>query len=128
MESVGQPLTLEGKDTQGNTVKTIAFRAKSCSFHYWATSYPTCLQDLSLLKDMLAKYGPENVAIVGYQCGHGAGDPRRLPQENSIRWPQLYDAGGLDSPLVNSLGDPHSAHDAARRQGGQSRQSQSVGG
>jgi thiol-disulfide isomerase/thioredoxin len=104
MESVGQPLTLEGKDTQGNTVNISSFRGKVLLIHYWATSYPTSLQHLSLLKDMQAKYGPENVALLGINVDAARATLEAYLQENSIRWPQLYEPGGLDSPLVNALG------------------------
>ncbi len=104
IESVGQPLVLEGKDTQGNPVKTTTFQGKVLLVHYWATWYGPCLLDLSLLKDMLAKYGPENVAIVGINVDMTREAMDNYLKNNPLPWPQLYDAGGLDGPLASSYG------------------------
>ena len=104
IESVGQPLVLEGKDTQGNPVSTTAFQGKVLLVHYWATWYGPCLQDLALLKVMLAKYGPENVAIIGVNVDMTRQDMDNYLKDNPLPWPQLYDAGGMDGPLASSFG------------------------
>jgi thiol-disulfide isomerase/thioredoxin len=104
MKSVGQPLVMEGKDTQGNAVNISSFRGKVLLIHYWATKYGPCLQDISLLKDMQTKYGPENVALLGINVDADRLELDAYLKENSLPWPQLYEAGGLDSPLANALG------------------------
>ena len=38
IESVGQPLVLDGKDIHGNPVNVSSFRGKVLLIHYWATS------------------------------------------------------------------------------------------
>ncbi|MHB0956186.1 MAG: redoxin domain-containing protein [Pirellulaceae bacterium] len=104
MESVGQPLLLEGKDTQGNAVSVSAFGGKILLIHYWATWCGPCLQDISLLKDMQTKYGPENVALLGINVDTARPELDNYLKENSLSWPQLFEPGGLDSPLANALG------------------------
>ena len=104
MESVGQVIELAGKDTQGNQVSLAALRGKVVVVHYWATWCGPCKQDISVLKDMQAKYGKENVALVGVNVDNVREEFEAYLKENLMPWPQLYEQGGLDSPLANALG------------------------
>jgi thiol-disulfide isomerase/thioredoxin len=104
MESVGQPLELEGKDTQGNLVKLASLRGQVVVIHYWATWCGPCKQDISVLKDMQTKYGKENVALVGINVDNAREELNAYLTDNPMAWPQLYEPGGLDSPLANALG------------------------
>lgn len=104
IESVGQPLVLEANDTQGNPVSAKALQGKVVLVHYWATWYNPCLMDLFVLKGMLTKYGPENVAIVGINVDMTREAMDNYLKNNPLPWPQLYDAGGLDGPLASSYG------------------------
>jgi len=104
IESIGQPLVLSGQDHQGNTISTQAFRGKAVLVHYWGTHYSKCLTGLSVLKDMQAKYGKENLAIVGVNVDNDKARFEAYMNENPLPWPQLHAPGGLDSPLANQYG------------------------
>ncbi len=104
MQCVGQTLTFSGKDTQGNPVNLAALRGKAVVIHYWATWCGPCRQDISVLKDMQAKYGKENVAILGVNVDNAAEDFQAYLAQNSIPWPQIHEPGGLDSAPANALG------------------------
>ena len=104
MESVGQVIELAGQDTQGNQVSLAALRGKVVVVHYWATWCGPCKQDISVLKDMQTKYGKENVALVGINVDNVRDEFEAYLKENPMPWPQLYEQGGLDSPLANALG------------------------
>ena len=104
MESVGQVLELAGKDTQGNQVDLARLRGKVVVVHYWATWCGPCRQDISVLKDMQTKYGKENVALVGINVDNVREEFEAYLKDNPMAWPQLYEQGGLDSPLANALG------------------------
>jgi thiol-disulfide isomerase/thioredoxin len=104
LESVGKPLEFEGKDTDGNPVSIAALRGKVVIIHYWATLHDQCKLDISVLKDMQAKYGKNKVALIGVNLDSARADFDAYLQRNPLPWPQLYEAGGLDSPLANALG------------------------
>ena len=53
---------------------------------------------------MQTKYGPENVALLGINVDTARAGLEGYLKDNSLPWPQLYEAGGLDSPLANALG------------------------
>jgi len=46
----------------------------------------------------------ENVAILGVNVDNSREEFEAYLKDNLIPWPQLYEAGGLDSPLANTLG------------------------
>ncbi len=104
IDSVGQPLTLTGKDLAGRTLDVQALRGRVVLVHYWSSDYPNCLPGLSVLKDMQTKYGKDKLAIVGVNLDGQAEKLQSYLQQNPLPWPQLYAAGGFDSPLANQYG------------------------
>ncbi len=104
IELVGQPLTLAGKDLQGNNIDVASLRGKVVLVHYWAKWCDRCGPDISVLKDMQAKYGKDDVAIIGVNVDNDPADMQAYLKENKIPWPQLYAPGGLDSPLATAYG------------------------
>ncbi len=104
IESVGQILTLAGKDLQGNAVDIASYRGKVVLVHFWATWSVRGRPDTSVLKDMQTKYGKDNVAIVGVNVDNDQAELNKYLAENNLPWPQLYAPGGLDSPLATAYG------------------------
>jgi thiol-disulfide isomerase/thioredoxin len=104
IESVGQPVVLQGKDSAGNTFDISSLLGKVVIVHYWATWCGPCKQDISVLKDMQTKYGKENVALVGINLDYARNFLDEYLAENALPWPQLFEPGGLDSPLANDWG------------------------
>ncbi len=104
IESIGQPLVLSGTDSQGKVIDVQSYRGKVVLVHYWATYFTQCLPGISVLKDMQAKYGKENVALIGINVDSDRAKFDAYLKENPLPWPQLYAPGGLDSPLANAYG------------------------
>ncbi len=104
IESIGQSLVLAGQDSHGKTIDVSSYRGKVVLVHYWATYFTQCLPGISLLKDMQAKYGKDNVALIGVNVDSNREDFDAYLKENPLPWPQLYAPGGLDSPLANAYG------------------------
>jgi len=104
LESVGKPLDLQGKDRDGTPVSIASLRGKVVIIHYWATWCVPCKQDIPVLKEMQRKYGADNVALIGINVNDNPKDFADYVAENPMDWPQLYEPGGLDSPLANALG------------------------
>ena len=98
------PWRSPGKIPKGRRSTSRRFVARSCCVHYWSTEFGQCLPDLSVLKDMQAKYGKENVALIGVNVDNDRANLDAYLAENPLPWPQLYEPGGLDSPLANSMG------------------------
>ncbi|MGM0485540.1 MAG: redoxin domain-containing protein [Planctomycetota bacterium] len=104
IESVGEPLVLSGEDRDGNVVDVESYRGRAVLVHYWATYDPKCRTGLSVLKDMQAKYGKDELALIGVNVDSERARFESYLEENSLPWPQLHAPGGLDSPLAQAYG------------------------
>ncbi len=104
IQCVGKTIELAGTDLKGNAVDLRNQKGKVVIIHYWATWCEPCKQDLSVLKDMQAKYGKENVVMIGVNVDNQRSDAEAYLKENPLPWSQLYEPGGLDSRLSNELG------------------------
>ncbi|MEZ6098002.1 MAG: thioredoxin-like domain-containing protein [Pirellulaceae bacterium] len=103
LTSVGQPLAFRGRTVDGKTLDVAQLKGKIVLIHYWATWCDPCKEDLDVLRDLQAKY-PREFALVGISLDN---DPQQLAtflRSARLTWPQLYEQGGLDSPLAVDLG------------------------
>lgn len=64
---------------EGNVKKLKDFRGKVVILDFWATYCPPCIEEIPHLMELQAKYGPENLAIVGLHVG-GAEDQPKVPE------------------------------------------------
>jgi len=104
LESVGKPLSLQGRTTDGRSVDLASLRGKVVLIHYWATWCELCKQEFTTLRALQAKYGADGFTLVGVNLDS---DPKKLAaylRQNRLAWPQLYEAGGMDSRLATELG------------------------
>ncbi len=104
LNSVGKVLSFEGTATTGKRVDLASFRGKVVVLHYWATWCGPCKEDMKELAKLRSKYGAKGFAVVGVNL-----DTQRSALDAHLRtsplpWPQLFEEGGLDSPLATQLG------------------------
>ena len=105
LDSVGKTIQLAGKDiSNGRTVDLDRLRGQTVLVHYWATWCEPCKQDLNVLKDLQAKYNSQNFTLVGVSLDSDRQSLLDYLKTTRLPWPQLYEEGGLDSPLANQLG------------------------
>jgi peroxiredoxin len=104
LESVGKVLNLSGKSVTGQAINLASLRGKVVVLQYWATWSQPCVNDLASLRELYAKYGKEGLVIVGISLDNQQADLTNFLKSNKVPWPQMYEAGGLDSPLANALG------------------------
>jgi thiol-disulfide isomerase/thioredoxin len=64
---------------EGNVKKVKDFRGKVLILDFWATYCPPCIEEIPHLMELQAKYGPENLEIVGLHVG-GAEDQPKVPE------------------------------------------------
>lgn len=101
---VGQPLRLRGSTATGQTLDLAQLQGKVVLLYYWASWCEPCRADLATLKDLLARFGRYGFTIVGVNLDNNPEAMQRFIQEYELNWPQLYEPGGLESPLANELG------------------------
>jgi TolA-binding protein len=100
----GKPIPLKGNSLGGKTIdlNSKEFRNKVVLIHYWSTDESN-VGDLPDLKDLIDRYGNE-FAIIGVSLEN---DKERLSaylEENPLKWPQIWEEGGLENRLANEMG------------------------
>ncbi|MDZ7617734.1 MAG: redoxin domain-containing protein [Patescibacteria group bacterium] len=103
LDAVGQPIDFSGESPAGGVVDLAKFRGRVMLIQYWATWCEPCKADMVTIKDMIAKYG-QNFGVIGVNLDHNVKDLATFVQENRLNWPQIHEAGGLDSRPANQLG------------------------
>ncbi len=101
---VGKPFELRGKGIDGRSVDLATLRGRVVLVHYWATWCEPCKEDMKQMRSLLAKYGGRKFAIVGVNLDDGVQSARDHVKSNRISWPQIHDAGGLESRLAKQMG------------------------
>lgn len=104
LESVGKPIPLTGKTLDGRSFDLASAKGKVVLIHYWATWADPCKPDLATIKSLQAKYGAQGFYPVGINLDGEAKDAMGYVRQEKLAWPQLYEQGGLDSPLATNLG------------------------
>jgi hypothetical protein len=59
---------------------------------------------LATIKSLQAKYAGQGFVPVGVNLDGDAKDALSYVRQEKLSWPQLYEQGGLDSPLAINLG------------------------
>ena len=62
------------------------------------------LELLLQIRELYAKYGPKNFAVVGVALDTDKAQLAKYLQGKPIPWPQLHETGGLDGRLAEELG------------------------
>ncbi len=104
LDSVGKPIELEGRSTAGEQISLANYKGKFVLIHYWATWCEPSKVDLAELKELQARYATNGFALIGVNLDANRQALDDFLAEHHLPWPQLYEAGGLDSRYANELG------------------------
>ncbi|MCP4194947.1 MAG: redoxin domain-containing protein [Planctomycetaceae bacterium] len=104
LKSIGEPLELRGKGLDGRPIDLASLRGRVVLVHYWATWCEPCKEDMKRLRNLLAKNARRKFAIVGVNLDDQAQSAVDYVRAERIKWPQLHEEGGLESPLAKQLG------------------------
>jgi thiol-disulfide isomerase/thioredoxin len=105
LEATGKALPLKGKTIEGKPFDLATLSNKVVLVHCWATWCGPCKQDLETIRSLQAKYGKDGFAPVGVNLDNTPAELTSfLRGSKSLPWPQLYEAGGMESRLATELG------------------------
>jgi peroxiredoxin/TolA-binding protein len=104
LDSEGKKLELTLKTIDGRPLDLQSLRGKVVLLHYWASWSDLCRAELSQLRDLNAKYAKQGFVIVGISLDGNRRDLDAFLKQSRLPWPQVYEEGGLDGRLANSMG------------------------
>ena len=124
LDLVGKPIGIKGTSLQGETVDTSQSRGKSVLVVFWASwGGQSVRRELPDLVKLYGKYQGKGLEIVGVSLDNERGDLEAYLKEQPMAWPQIFEAGGIDSRLATEYGIislPTMFSDRRPRQGCQS--------
>jgi thiol-disulfide isomerase/thioredoxin len=103
LESVGKPMTLQGKTINGQSFDLSAYRGRVVLIHYWATWCEPCKQDMALIATLRTRY--KEFMPIGVNLDNDRATAHNFVTQKKIdTWPHLYEEGGLESRIANEMG------------------------
>ncbi len=104
LDLAGKPLKLSGPGLNGGTVDVERLRGRVVLVFFWATWCTPCTQSLPELRSLYAQYHDRGFEIVGVSLDATPDAARAFVQQQRVAWPQIYQPGGLSSPIARSFG------------------------
>jgi thiol-disulfide isomerase/thioredoxin len=104
LDLVGKPLTIAGTGLANETVDSSKYRGKPVLIVFWASWATPVKQDLPELVKLYDKYKKDGLEIIGVNLDNERAELAAFVKENRISWPQIFEAGGMDSRLAVDYG------------------------
>lgn len=105
IDLTGKSLAISGPALGGRgTLDVKQFRGKMVLVLFWATWCKPCTEDLPQLKTLYAEHGKQKFEVLGINLDANVGDIQPYLTKHGVPWSQIYEAGGLESPLAREFG------------------------
>ncbi|MEM6654616.1 MAG: redoxin family protein [Planctomycetota bacterium] len=104
LESPGRAIALRGASLGGKSASLADYRGKHVVVQYWATWCEPCKQDMTVLKELVSKYGGKGFAVLGVNLDNEAGPAKSFAAKARLPWRHLHEPGGLEGRLANEMG------------------------
>ncbi len=102
---VGQTINLVGPIRNGRTIDVAAdFQGQTVAVVFWASWSRPIREDFPLIEKLRKTYENRRFALLGVNLDSRIEDLNRFLDESSLNWPQIYQPGGMESPLANQFG------------------------
>ena len=104
MDLKGQPVGLKGASLSGGVIDAQQYRGKVVLVLFWSTWCKPCTEDLPQIRALYEQYADRGFEILGVNLDIEKELVQPYLTQHRVRWPQLYEPGGLDSPLARRYG------------------------
>ncbi len=100
----GQLITLSGPGLNGEMIDIHRLRGRVVLVCFWATWCKPCTEDIPQLRALYEQYYDRGFEIIGVNLDATIDPIRPYLSRHRVRWPQIYQPGGLASPLAQTFG------------------------
>ena len=100
----GKPLPLAFAGLDGGKIDIRNYRDKAVLVVFWATWCKPCFEDLPKLKALYQQYQKQGFEVIGVNLDNTPNGVKGYLQQNGMTWPQIHEAGGLESPPSLAFG------------------------
>ena len=104
LDLAGKPIQLSGPRLGGGTVDISQYRGRVVLVLCWATWCTPCTEDLPQIRSLYAQYRDRGFEIMGVNLDTTPEPVTPFLTQNRVTWPQIYQPGGLASPIAQSFG------------------------
>jgi thiol-disulfide isomerase/thioredoxin len=105
IDLTGKSLAISGPALgQKGTLDLKQFRGKTVLVLFWATWCKPCTEDLPQLETLYAGHGRQKFEILGINLDANVADVQPYLTRHNVPWSQIYEEGGLESPLAREFG------------------------
>jgi thiol-disulfide isomerase/thioredoxin len=104
LDLTGKPLSITGTGLQNDTVDSSRYRGKPVLIVFWASWATPVKQDLPELVKLYDKHRKDGLQIIGVNLDNDRAELGAFLKEHEISWPQIFEAGGMDSRLAVDYG------------------------
>ncbi len=99
---IGKPaLDFKVMDLNGETLSLEKYKGKIILLDFWATSSPSCIQEIPHLKQIYAKFKNKGFIIISISLDRELEPLKTYVAEESITWPQHFDNGHQIAQMYN---------------------------
>jgi thiol-disulfide isomerase/thioredoxin len=104
LDLVGKSITVKGAGLQNESIDSSEYRSKPLLVVFWASWALPVKQDLPELRKVYEKFHPQGLQIVGVNLDNERGELDAFLKQHQMRWPQIFEAGGIESRLAVEYG------------------------
>ena len=104
LDLVGKSLAIKGTGLQNETVDSSQYRGKPVLVVFWASWASPVKHDLPELIKVYEKYHGRGLQIIGVDLDNERGELDAFLKEHQLAWPQIFEAGGMESRLAVEYG------------------------
>ena len=103
LDLVGQTLAVKGPGLQNEAIDTSQYVGKPVVIVFWASWNGQVKAELPDLIKVYDKYHGRGLQIVGVNVDNERADVDAFLKEHKLTWPQIFEAGGMDSRLATDF-------------------------
>ena len=104
LDLVGKPLAIKGTGIQNETVDSSRNLGKPLLIFFWASWASPVKAELPELAKIYNKHHDRGFEIIGIDLDNERGDVDTFLKQNPSPWPQIFEAGGMESRLSIDYG------------------------